>query len=475
VRTLRLLGFAGFAGFWGCTSLLGDFSIGGVVATRDGGDAASSDVAVGDSTTSDGPVDGALPMLKCAFTRFQNPRTLPNPPAGGADAGPGSLSARLVQRVFVQHAGRDVVRVVMQGYEPMSPPFAPVVYTFNPNDSQNASVTLNLDHPQDVMRIPGGFGIVGNDTLYPTALYVQPVPDSFNGVNGLPPPRKLSTSTLFPQDFQAAAVPIGDQSTGFDYFYAASYNAGPAGTPNQVLAIARARNTETGPTIVAQNPDRNAIPTPEALFPANGRVYFIRNANDNASSSIYAFPDDANTTTLPPERSLSPAGSPNTWFFAGIGPSKTPGKANVGFFEVDKSGATLGSLRVGQIDFPKLDTFVGSDLPRAITFQSLDEAPVNDGAIHWFGDDLVVAGRGAGNNGVNFLWVDAFGNIRARAVAAERLLVNRPIYRMDIAIDPSTPTPRLQQFHFVWIERSGPESSPTTRDVIHYDQLTCSG
>jgi hypothetical protein len=452
--------------FAGCTAILGDFK---VATTGGGGDGGAADGPVvtegGGGEGGDAPA--GLPFLTCDTFQFPQPRVIVK-----LDTQP--IGERTLMQPFIARVDRDRVRVVTQQDIQSAAPKPAQVHTFEPDRPTSPIITLPLpgDRVQGVLRLTRSIVVLSNDSSSPPALQAQAIPDALVG-NVLPPPDKLSTASLSNSYFRGTAVPLGDQAIGYDYFYAAAFNASPTPPDNFVLNVGRARNAPGGPELLASSATRANARNANVLLPFGAHVYMFTELDgaSGGSSDIYKVPADAVFSTTPTPRSIAPSGSTNTFLMVAGGPTKTDTFA-LAAVEIVASGTPLGQMRVGPVAGTKLDTFFATDLPAVHTFKDTSEIPFDNGRSLWVGEDLLMIGSGIPAKGLNFLWFDASGVLRGKRTGAEALLQDRTgIGRVAATREPFSVTPRLANFDVVWSERTGDQA--TGYDTLYYNKLNC--
>jgi hypothetical protein len=264
---------------------------------------------------------------------------------------------------------------------------------------------------------------------------------------------------------------------GTDFFLALAY-VDPQ-TSNLTFGVGRAPDNQTTVSafsIVGTSVHKNDFQSP-VLLNANAKMYmFTGNDETVLGVSAFAVPESAKLTGPVAPRPIS-SGKLSTIFDAVV--NSTPTSANVAYAEGEVGQATFKSitLRVGNVPFDKLDTFVGSDLPITRKYSDLTVSPFGDGDNpQWRGDDLVTIGQGfaladgGAPPGFNFLWIDANGDVRSEQGGAKALLRDRVGLRRASAA-PAILTAKAASWNVAWIESRTVGTS--TYEVLLYNQLRC--
>lgn len=160
----------------------------------------------------------------------------------------------------------------------------------------------------------------------------------------------------------------------------------------------------------------------------------------------------------------------------GIAPGLTAATANLGFLEADiNSGTSLPEMYIGQTTGPALTTLNPSASLGVTTLAGLNDLIVDKSTYHW--NDFTTGGgsenllgigpRVNSHIGVNFLWWDAKGRVRAQHTGAGDLLHGEFVYGADIAFNQA-PFTVLADFELVFM-KDDPDAGANAIDVIAAD------
>lgn len=484
-RKLGLLGFGTSLLLGaGCISALGDFDTGAVTPGTDsggpetGGEDAGLDASDGASSqdAADAPDAAPPPVMACDTWRFPAPIVLEDL----ARANQPYFGNRMTVLTPAVGTGRVVVGkndgtlftvyTVDESTQKVTILPGPV----NTGNAQSLDtirrVSLGLFDKESQLLVRTSSPTGGQGNGYDVYL----LPDSLSASGPLPPPQTLvKPAALFTNTRELRAWPYG----GTDFFLALAY-VDPQ-TSNLTFGVGRApdnQNPVSTFATVGTSVHKNDFQSP-VLLDANSKMYmFTGNDETVLGVSAFAVPESAKLTGPVAPRAIS-SGKLSTIFDAVV--NSTPTSANVAYAEGEVRQATFKSitLRVGNVPFDKLDTFVGSDLPITRKYSDLTVSPFGDGDNpQWRGDDLVTIGQGfaladgGAPPGFNFLWIDASGNVRSEQGGAKALLRDRVGLRRASAA-PAVLTAKVASWNVAWIESR--TVGTTTSEVLLYNQLRC--
>jgi hypothetical protein len=273
-----------------------------------------------------------------------------------------------------------------------------------------------------------------------------------------PLPARIAVS---PGGFGVAAFPL-DESTVFD---AVTYTSGVSGsTVYRTLGVGRATSaTPATLATVTVSTDRDDLLRLEIAH-AGGQAYvFGSNGAAHPGESLWVVPDTA-VLAGPVNARVFDVGT--TGRMIDVAPSTTAATTNFAYYSA-VPGAAGGTLRVGQIGDSKLGAASAADLVIAREYPDgwLASAVVT---AEWSGDDMMIVaaapppGDGGAASGMNVLWVDAKGDLRAEQVGATVLSPERTGIRAASASRASATS-----WDVAWVERRG------GGEVLLYNQLDC--
>lgn len=488
-RKLGLVGLGASLVFGaGCITALGDFNVGAEApAGGDGGDAGST------ADTSSPILDGAPESSSDA--------------ADASDAGPPPLACdtwRYPAPVVLEDLSRQMQNRTFNGrlYA-----FTPVTGTARVITSKNDGTIFTVysvdDATQKVAALAGppssattggssnvdstrrvSLGLFEKQTsiLVRTSAATAPglgydiymLPDSMGAAGPIPTPQTLMTP---------AAPALGTRMLAYwpyaanDFFLAQTLSDSASGTLS--FNVARAPNGRAAGAFstVATSVHRNDFQG-TVLLDANGKMYaFTQNDDTVLGTSAFALPESAVVPAAIPPRTLS-SGKISAVFDAV--PNSTPTAANIVYAEGEAGDNTFRAitLRVGAINYAKLDTFTPGDLPVARKYSDLTQSPFggNGGNPQWRGDEMVAIGQGfpAADGGIaagyNFLWVDAQGNVRSEQVGGAALLRDR-VGLGRVSAAPAVVAAKSASWNVAWVEQRSDATG--AYEVLLFNQLRC--
>jgi hypothetical protein len=464
----------------GCTSLLGDFSVGagpgGGGDAGGGGDGPSTTESGGngdDGGTTDGSTDGpssdspdAPGNLTCALDQKTYRKVMDN-----ADGGAPIQAVR----IFNANSSARVVPRLNGG----SPP---VVYSFRTDRPENPSMTSlssgNVDqivHNKTSSSPTLDFlvSMFVSDPSGPsgTQYYVYSLPDNQDspGFPNTAPPLLNPASLSSPSNNRGNFVPVGPT----DYFLV--FLAGNS-VPYQ-LGIAHASTTIPG-DILSVCPSGGCT----TLAPGFDSPPFA------VGSSVYAFgvqiPSTDPTVEYQWPTTADSVGSTRI----GLGPVFPLSITDLGGGNVQILAGTLQFSDAGAIQSlsflgakfptPKLMTFTLSDLNTVATVTDVDKSPFgpNSGIAIYPGYAAALGAGGVGSGsstGLNFELMDIINAKVAVSIvgSGQNLLAGNPhILAADIDYAPGFGL--LTAFDVAWVEQVVPDAG-TPYQAVYYEKLEC--
>ncbi len=502
----------------GCTALLGDFTTGpaaGADAGPGGGgtdgpaSVEASDDGAEDSTAAmggdTGPIDageagdgsdGAAPLLDCSTWAYATPITLETLTTGN----------RLVQGALTIYAipqagGGSNVRVVAgkNGNSPFSvysldrsqtPPLLDVTAPSNAyfqalasavhrSPGKASTYTVVLAYTRASAAVSATYeAYVLQDTLGNSSPIPSPYP-VYQLTPGQATPSSMKVLPLATTDlFLAIENPA--MSGGVTTY---SYGAGIATTAAEVTTLAP----------ISQSFNLDDF-TDGSLFhdSVNDTVY-VYDQNDVSSPgmSSWALPDTVPTDAgAPTKRALGAISA----FMPSIAENTTAAAADIAYVESTLSGNFVTSVayRAGTIPYaaatPDLDTWMSTDLPIVRNYSNVFDAPtglVGTSGSRWASDNIMLLGPGAkaaasvdaSNGGVpyglNMLWMDATGTLKAEARGATRLMPTLGDFTGVAAapISLGNGPHATARWAVAWVEAKTDDAG--TYDVVSYNELIC--
>lgn len=159
------------------------------------------------------------------------------------------------------------------------------------------------------------------------------------------------------------------------------------------------------------------------------------------------------------------------------------GNVGIAFLEADLSQTTIApAFYVGTVAPSVLSTLVPSSDLKVTTVASVGDLPINGSSYHWesftspvASDNLIAVGSVfPGNNGLNFIWWDSAGNVRAKNTGTASFFYSASSSYAILGGDATfngAPFPALGGLEVVYVQTS-PDAS-TLADVWA-TQINCS-
>jgi hypothetical protein len=454
----------------GCVSVLGDFQTGETGVFPDGGHDA---IAQGDGNVgSDAPLDdgatdalaegAAPPVLQCDGFKFPQPlvvQSFDTFPAG---------QRTLSDRPGMISVSQDVVRILVRRQQSTGY----TIYTVdknNPNGSGHLDVSIG-SNPVAFHRIAQGTGLLVTNfnPQLGEELDLYAIADTMAPTGPLPAAQQLAppgfTSTQ--GNFQAGFLEL---SAGNDYFFA--FSAQDPTNQTYSLQVGRAKGAPAKPINVASSP--NPFET-LAMLHVSGKVYIFASGDPTKGGAVaYTVADDGSPLSSGGPRALSESSAvPVLLFDASNAPG---GGSNFAFVELDTASSTaLATFRVGNILDAHVDTFLPHALPQATIINDASLLPVDKGTARWLGDDFIAVGRGSPATfpGLNFLWINAQGQVRAQQLGAAAILSKRAGVNVATVSSAQKLGLKYQSFNIAWTETTK-DASGNDYDTLYLNELIC--
>jgi hypothetical protein len=493
----RVVASVGAIGVVACTSLLGDFT-----ATTSTGSSepdakapeASSDAGdAGDAggPTDAGKLDAATGMLSCTTWAWPQHLVIED-----LEAAP---SRTFSGKFAVFQADTNQVRIVAS--KTNAPAYSVYTVTKNPADAGVPAEVEQLDAPTNdaggalpfvsvIRHAPAAIGgttaiVVGQRASVAagtTAYSVTTLSDLMPATGPLPPPFTLLSPVLSTQVVDDLAVLPFSAS---DIFEAVSIGTG---NPS-VYTLGVGRVSPTAPSspetlaTIATSPNEADFAALRLLH-TNDNVY-IYDINDVATPgcSGWAVPDTAMVTTAPAKQVIASGASVGV---LGIAPNGSIPAADVFMLEQDFSGQFTSGYKyyVGTVDFTSLSSWNYMNLTKLDRPTSAFAAPVigsspAQNAAPWFDDNTMLLGSGLRNGvtdaapgpGLNLLWVNSAGMIRADQVGADEILSDRANFVMASAV-PAHISATSAAWDIIWVEAIT-NAAGMIHHVMRMDELLC--
>ena len=456
---------------FGCTSLLGDFTVSNDGAGSDSGgsDGTSADGngdtgAPGDAPSSSDAPDAADFYVKCDGFKFPNPIVVE------------SLDSNSGQNRFYNNGPPAVVTISDSVVHIVSRSGgAFTFFTINKNDPGFSGA---LHQPigyqvEAVLPIRAGTGIMTVEyQAFRSYLGAYLVPGTQQPGAQLPP--GISFELLPSNSMSRFASSFTEITPGTDYFYAYTNQPNQQNDGGANLFVGRTFPDGGTKTQVDNNTVGGASPI---LVHAGSSVYVYLSSDPSRGGAIaYKLQDDGTIGSGGAAPRKLTGGTANALMIA-AGASPTPSQYDIAMIEFDPNSTTaLATFRVGSVVGAQLDTFQSTDLPKGTIVNDTSELPINNGSGAWFGDEFAMIGRGspATHPGLNFFWFDAEGHPRTRASGATALLASEP-HRVNfgaIALASRLGT-RYVTFNLVWSETLNDPDAGGDYDVMYLNELIC--
>jgi hypothetical protein len=430
----------------------------------DGGADGTSSDATNDVVTGDAS-DAAPPLLSCAFAQQPGALVL-GAIANTSDAGlqtstldpdrfaliPVSNNAVAVAGVANAQNGQTALFL----YSP--------VRTDESSPSPNArpvTVVGNGQRPLWVGRIKDGLGILMWEQLNGNwGFSVYKVLDSDlmgSGTYGLSLSRRLDVSASATLNWaqDGKLLPLGVD----DYFLAAVRSDQANTTFSFISARMNSATPASQETPIASAAD---VPGISSIVQGGSSIHVFE--------MIGNFPTfTASDVAFDPTTALQTGSTPYTDIVVS---AAAFGTAGFGVTAGQVTNSNLDGLRVGTVT--TLAQASVSALP--LTALGTSELPFSSGGfLAWLSPpndppQWLAAGPASTTQGMNFLWFDGAGNLRARQTAKTTTLLQNVNHIAAVSIGlGSTFTPSLAQFPTAWVSRD----DNTTTDTVYYGVISC--
>jgi hypothetical protein len=523
-RSMRSAASAGvICAVAGCSSLLGDFTVGpgtgeeggtggGLDAGgasdappvegggRDAGpdatvDGAADDGGMVDGEVADAPSDGPPAPLNCGTWVYPAPIVLETVSTGTRL----TVGAPLIYPIPV--TGGTNVRVVVGKNGPV--PFT--VYSLDRSVTPPSVTTIAPPTSYFASYSANGHRSPGKDATYTVVLaYTRSSPmvsatyeayviqDSLANAGPIPSP--FPAYSLTPVQATPTALHVLPLAPN-DVFTAVENPVTSGGVTTYDLGVGIATpSTLASPLFPVSSSLNSDDFTEMALFNnnTNNTVYvYAENDPSSPGMSAWTVPDALMADGAAPTKRAIGAISAS---MPSIAENTTQSAADIAYTEANLNGAfTTGeTFRAGTIPYasatPDLDTWVSTDLPIVKGYGSAGQGSVFDAPLglsdgsHWYNDNIMLVGPGLRNNadasnggvpyGLNYLWMDANGNLRAEGQGNNRLLPElgdfTGVATTALQIGPDGKT---AHFAIVWVEQKTDDAGAYS--VVSYNELSC--
>jgi hypothetical protein len=435
-----------------CTALLGSFEVGGATPLgAEGGADAANEATGGEAGATEGGGeaggDASVPLFKCS---------LDDKNAHKLDSGP------LTQLVFAYSINNMQTRVIASKVG-----VGVQAYTYDRNGGGTPQITplTKVGQVLSVRRLANGIGILSLDTA------ASPATGTSIGVWIIDDATGSANRTTFRLVNGGTSQATGAFVTlGTDYLYA-------YGDGNGSIEAARfvAGGGPPTPMTIASGVTGGAgnVRTVEV---ANGKMYVFNDvgpdpSNGNASAGYYVV--DAAVTTSNGVTTLG-SGVTGKASFA-IATDSALGNFQVASVELDLANGTPPAvLHAGSVPAGKGSKFNVLDIPTALTFTTLVDAPFGDHASSRFeGTDFIALGPNPNKDpGLDFVWFDTkIGALRAVNGDATKLLATHSVSGVAAVLTQSTGI--FANFDVVWNENATQNNDPTAQGVMYSAQMNC--
>ncbi len=488
---LRVVAGVGVVGAVGCTSILGDFTA-TETPHREPDATAPAPVAdsgsrtdAGDAAPADGSTDGGAQQLSCSTWLWNQPLVVEDLALAPSRTFSGKFT------VFPGDTGD--VRIVAG--KSGTPTFS--VYTVTKSSMQVQQLDApgvdggNLPFVSVVRHVSAAQGgttaiVVGQRSPSPmgatTAYTVTTLNDLMPATGPLPAPFPFLSQVTSTQTVDDLSV-LPFSTT--DVFEAASLGSG--NPPVYTLGVARISPTSAAVTPstlapIATSPnmaDFNAI----RLLHTNGNVY-VYNLNDltTPGTSGWTLPETGIVTSPPPKQVVAAGQSIGV---IGLSPNTSAPAADAFMLEQDFSGQFTSGYKyyVGTVDFTALSSWTVANLTKLSRGTSAFAAPIFNASpasnvALWYQDNTMLLGPGLRNGvtdagpgpGLNLLWVNSGGDIRADQVGQNEILNDRANFVWAGAV-PAHISATSASWDVVWVEAV--TILGVTHDVMRMNELEC--
>jgi len=487
---LRVAALAGVIATAACTSLLGDFmaGTGGQPDATAPGDASSEAAEPGppDAGTdaSKGGEAGSA-QLSCTTWRWTQPIVVEDLSAGptrsflskyalfpgdvdqlrivAAKNGSPAFSVYTVTKASMQVQQLDAP--VLDGGNSL--PFVHGIHHVSSAIGGTTAVAVGQHSPSDAGNVTG-FSVTAFSDLMPAA---GPLPQPFALLAPIPTPSLNDLSI----------VPFSTT----DVFEAVSIGAGSP--PTYTLGVARVSPTtpSSAQTLATIATSSNAGDfSSMRLLHTNGNVY-VYDINDLATPgcSAWTVPETAVVTAMPAKQVVAAGFSAGV---IGLSLNGSMPAADFLLLEEDFSGQFTSGYKyyVGTVGFAALSSWMTPSLTQLRRPTSAFAAPLFNASpafnvVPWFNDNAMMLGPGLRNGvtdaapapGLNLLWINSSGAIRADQTGPSQILNDRSDFVWAGAV-PARITATSADWDVVWVETITPDAGPSY-DVLRMNELHC--
>jgi hypothetical protein len=483
---LRVAVGVGLMGTAACTSILGDFAASETASKSEPDATAPHGPADSGGTVSDAGDAGAGGQLSCSTWLWRQPLVIEDLSTAPSH----TFGSRIT--VFPGDSGE--VRIVAS--KSQTPAFS--LYTVTKASMQ----VLQLDSPvpdaggslpsvamiRHISAAQGGTTAVVVGQRSPgatgtTSYSVTAMSDLMPASGPIPPAFPFLSQVTSAQTVDDVGV-LPFSTT--DIFEAVSIGTG--NPPVYTLGVTRVSPTSapvTPATLATVATSANAADFGSVrMLHTNGSVY-IYDINDLSTPGTtgWMVPETAIVTT-PPLKQVVASGESTG--ILGISPNDSTPAADVLMVEEDFANQYTSAYKyyVGTVDFTALSSWTVASLTKLPRGSSpfgapfFNHSPANNAAI-WFNDNTMLLGPGLRNGvtdagpgaGLNVLWVNAAGTIRADEVGQNEILGDRANFVWAGAV-PARISTTSAAWDVVWVESiTGDGAVP--HDVMRMNELEC--
>jgi hypothetical protein len=490
---LRFVAGIGVLGAVACTSILGDFT-----ATEAPGKAQPDATAPGSiadsgsrsdagdaSPTDDGSTDAGAQQLSCSTWLWNQPLVVedlalaPSPTFSGkftvfpGDTGQvrivaGKSGTPTFSVYTVTKSSMQVQQLDAPGVDGGNLPFVSVVRHVSAAQGGTTAIVVGQRSPSPMGATTSYTVTTLNDLMPATG----PLPAPFPFLSQVTSAQTVDDLDVLPFSttdvFEAASLGTGNPPV-YTLGVARISPTSPAVTPSTLAPIATSPNEA----------DFNAI----RLLHTNSNVY-VYNLNDLSTpgTSGWTVPDTAIVTSPPPKQVVASGQSIGV---IGLSPNTSAPAADVFMLEEDFSGQFTGGYKyyVGTVDFTSLSAWTVANLTKLGRTTSAFGAPVFSASpaanvALWYQDNTMLLGPGLRNGvtdagpgpGLNVLWVNSGGDIRADQTGQNEILNDRANFVWAGAV-PAHISATSASWDVVWVEAV--TALGVTHDVMRMNELQC--
>jgi hypothetical protein len=488
---LRVVGGMGVVGAVACTSILGDFTIEESPTKPQPDATAPSKPDSGPPTDAGASSDAeaGAPQLSCSTWLWNQPlvvedlSTAPSHTFSGkysvfpGDTGDvrivaGKSGAPTFSVYTVTKSSMLVQQLDAPGVDGGNLPFVSMIRHVSAAKGGTTAIVVG-QHSPNPMGATTSYTVTTLDDLMLPA--TGPLPSPFPFLSQVTSAQSVDDLGVLPFSttdvFEAASIGAGNPPV-YTLGVARISPTSPAVTPTTLAPIATSPNEA----------DFSAI----RLLHTNSSVY-VYDLNDISTpgTSGWTVPDTAIVPTPPPKQVVASGQSIGV---IGLSPNTLAPAADIFMLEQDFSGQFTSGYKyyVGTVDFTSLSSWTVSSLTKLSRGTSPFGAPVFNGTASpaqnvalWYQDNTMLLGPGLRNGvtdagpgpGLNVLWVDSAGTIRADQVGQNEILGDRANFVWAGAV-PARISATSAAWDVVWVESINGDGA-VPHDVMRMNELEC--